>query len=619
MPLSFIVFTELSKGKKMKNKVQALRKLMKESGIQAYLVPSSDPHQDEYVPDFWQRRKFICGFTGSAGDVVITRIKAGLWTDSRYFLQAQEQLDSRVFTLFKLGLPGVPSWQDWIAGELKKGEFLGVDPQLIPHATFKQLKKQFEEKGLKLRCLTHNLVDMVWEARPSPPQGIIEVHSRKYAGESVVHKLGRLREKMAEERAGVHIITQLDAIAWLFNIRGSDIAFNPVTIAYAIVTSKKAMLFLDQTKIKPASRKALKRAADLFDYGDFSKEIQRLAKQGPRIWVDETSTSQWVVDKLKGCPLVFKPSPITLFKAVKNKTETEGFRTAHIRDGAAMVKFLSWLDRSLGRLKITEVTAAEKVAEFRSKSPLYRGPSFQTISSYGSHGAIVHYATAPETDVPLKPEGIYLIDSGGQYLDATTDITRTVALGRPTDEQKDCFTRVLKGLIALSRLSFPQGTSGRQVDAIARLALWEKGLNYGHGTGHGVGTYLNVHEGPQAVSYYRCVGIGLESGMVTTIEPGYYKDNDFGLRLENIVLVVKDEERSQRDLRFFKFETLTLCPIDVKLIKKTLLTPEEINWLNSYHRRVLKTLSPLLDKAEAFWLKKATEPISHLRIRKYHK
>ena len=594
----------------MKNKIDALRKLMKDSSADAYLVPSSDPHQSEYVPEFWQRRKFISGFTGSAGDVVITQKKAGLWTDSRYFLQAEQELDKKVFSLFKMGLPDVPNLDAWLIKELKKGESLGIDPQVISRKYFLELKKKLEEKGIGLKCIGKNLVDAVWEERPKEPKGKIEIHEEKYSGESTASKLKRLREKMVETDTNALVVTMLDSVAWLFNIRGSAVKYNPVAISYSIITRDKAYLFVDQSHMSEAVKQALKNTTEILNYEDFGSELQNIAKKGLYVWLDEGSVSQWIVDILeKGATLFFKPSPVKMFKALKNKTEIAGFKNAHTRDGAAMVKFLYWLGKSMEKTDITEVSAAVKVAEFRAQNDLFKGMSFETISSYGAHGAVVHYAPSAKTDIPLKPEGIYLIDSGGQYLDGTTDITRTITLGTPTEEQKDRFTRVLKGLIDLLITSFPQGTVGKQLDTIARVPLWKKGINYGHGTGHGIGTFLNVHEGPQAISYYRCIGVALEPGMITTIEPGYYKENEYGLRVENVAVVVNDEERSSGEFTFFKFENLTLCPIDLRLVKKELLILEEIDWLNSYHKKVYEILAPLLDKPEAEWLKQATTEI----------
>lgn len=594
----------------MENKIKALRKLMKDHGVEAYLVPSFDPHQSEYVPEFWQRRKFISGFTGSAGEVVITQKKAGLWTDSRYYLQAEQELDKKIFTLFKMGIPDVPSFEDWILRELKKGESLGIDPRVISHKNYMGLKKELEVKEIELKSIDTNLVDAVWENRPEPPTGKLELHEEKYTGESAASKLNRLRKKMADMAADAHVITTLDSIAWLFNIRGSDVDFNPVAISYAIVTGEKAFLFVDLNKVAKEVRLALKDTVNILDYEDFSSELKSLVMKGWRVWLDEASVNQWIVDALKeGAKFLLKPSPINMFKAIKNKIEISGLRAVHIRDGAAMVKFLYWLEQAVGKTEVTEVSAAKKLAEFRAKNDLFKGLSFETISAYGAHGAVVHYAVSSETDVPLKPEGIYLIDSGGQYLDGTTDITRTLCLGNPTEEQRESFTRVLKGMIDLLTTSFPQGTAGKQLDTIARLPLGEKGLNYGHGTGHGIGSYLNVHEGPHAISYYRCIGIGLEPDMITTIEPGYYRESEYGIRIENVALVKKDDEKSSEEFAFYKFENLTLCPIDLRLVKKELLNEDEINCLNNYHKKVYEILAPLVDKPEADWLKEATKEI----------
>lgn len=594
----------------MKDKLKALRGLMKKHGIEAYFVPSTDPHQSEYVPEFWKRRQFMTGFAGSAGDAVVTMKKAGLWTDSRYFLQADRELRGSGFTLFKWGLPGVLSWQDWIAKELSSRQALGLDPKLITHRDFAKLEKELERRGIVLKAIEKNLIDAIWSQRPAPPAGEISIHEKKHAGESVRNKLERLRQKIAGEDAVVHVLTLLDAIAWLFNIRGSDVEFNPVAIAYAIVTRKKAMLFVAREKVSKKARQILARNVELCDYEDFSSQLLELRKKKPRVWLDEASVSEWVLRSLgRNTPLILKPSPISLFKAIKNKTEIAGAKEAHLRDGAAMVKFLCWLEKEVPKGRVTELSAAKKIEEFRRRQDLFQGLSFKTISSYGSHGAVVHYTVSPETDIPLKPKGLYLIDSGSQYLDATTDVTRTICLGIPTEEQRDRFTRVLKGLIALTRVSFPQGTFGTQVDMLARLALWEKGLNFGHGTGHGIGAYLNVHEGPQSIAPARGFGVSLEPGMITSIEPGYYKDNEYGLRVENLALVVKDEAKSNKASSFYTFETLTVCPIDLRLIKKELLTTEEIQWLNSYHQIVREVLTPRLGSAEAAWLKKATQPI----------
>ncbi len=593
----------------MSERLNRLRQWMKRRRIQAYLVPSADPHQSEYVPDGWKRRQFITGFTGSAGDAVITLDKAGLWTDSRYYLQAERELAGSGFELFRFGLPGVPSWKEWTAKELGAGQALGFDPQLISHKEHAGLDKLFRDRGLRLKPLEANLVDLVWEGRPAPPPDKILVHPKKYAGESAAGKLERVRKKMSEEDVDAHVLTQLDAVAWLFNIRGSDVTYNPVVIAYAIVTQNAAFLFVDRRKVPPDVETALSKVARIRPYEDFPRELSALGRRGRRVWLDDSSASVWVADNLRGARLILKPGPVPLFKACKNAAEVEGSRRAHVRDGAAMVKFLVWLEREVPRGGVTELSAARKVEEIRSRQPFYRGLGFETISSYGEHGAVVHYAVKPETDIPLQPGGLYIIDSGSQYSDATTDITRTVCFGEPTEEQRDRFTRVLKGVIALSRISFPQGTMGPQLDILARRPLWDAGLNYGHGTGHGIGSFLGVHEGPQSIAPARGFGVALEPGMILSIEPGFYKEGGYGLRTENLALVVKDETRSTNALAFYTFETLTVCPIDLRLVKKDMLTAGELFWLNDYHKWVRETLTPLLDPQEADWLREAARVI----------
>lgn len=593
----------------MSNRLALLRKLMRRHNIQAYFIPGSDPHQSEHVPEFWRRRAFISGFTGSAGDALVTMRDAGLWTDSRYFLQAERELRNSTFSLFKGGMPGVPTWHEWAARNLKSGETLGLDPQLVTHRDYLKLKTELGAKDVRLKPLDINLVDAVWPERPDPPADPVTLLAEQYAGESARTKLNRLRRKMAAENVEAHVLSQLDAVAWLFNIRGSDVPFNPVTIAYAIITRRKATLFAGRKKIAPSVRVALKKDVSFRSYSEFPAALHCLAAARKRIWLDEAGVSQWVVSQLEGAKLLFKPSPVLLAKAVKNTTEIKGSNRAHRRDGAAMVEFLFWLEKAVPKGGVTELSAARKLQEIRKCQPRFKGLSFETISAYGSHGAVVHYRVRPETDVLLEPKGVYLIDSGSQYLDATTDITRTVCLGEPTAEQRDRFTRILKGVISLTRTCFPQGTTGPQLDVLARQALWEKGLNYGHGTGHGIGAYLNVHEGPHGIAPARGFGISLEPGMILSIEPGFYKEGKYGLRVENLVLVIRDPARSSGTLPFYTFETLTLCPIELRLIDKAILTKAEVNWLNAYHKRVREELTPLLGRDAAAWLKKATRTI----------
>ena len=592
----------------MTAKLRELRKLMKKFKIQAYLIPSTDPHQSEYVPENWNRRAWFSGFTGSAGELAVTLRKAGLWTDSRYFLQAESQLEGTDIQLYKLGLPDTPSIREWLSDELKSGDQVGIDPRLISHREFQDLQQHLQKKNIQLRSTERNLVDEIWKDQPSFPMSTLRPHPLKYAGISCQDKISLLQEELRKESCTGIILTTLDDIAWLFNIRGKDIPFNPLLISYAIVTLKNAHLFVHPEKLDRAAKKHLKSAIKTHDYQEFSKFIKKKFGEKDKLWIDASRVSSWISEQLdQKCELYLKESPVPAMKAPKNSVEIEGLRQAHIRDGVAMVQFLRWLETHIGRKKITEISAANTLEQFRRKQPLYQGPSFNTISAYQEHAAIVHYAATPESDVELKPQGIYLIDSGGQYLDGTTDITRTLALGEPSSRQKQLFTRVLKGHLQLAMTRFPKGTAGNQLDTIARKPLWDLGLNYGHGTGHGIGSYLNVHEGPQAISYYRGIGVALVPGMIISNEPGYYKPGEYGIRIENLILTIQDPESSPDGLEFLAFDTITLCPIQLKLIDTSLLSAEEIQWLNTYHKQVREILSPHLSELERDWLKKATE------------
>ncbi len=594
----------------IQERLTALRKLMKKYKADAYIIPSTDAHQSEYVPDLWQRRAWISGFDGSAGDVIVTKDKAGLWTDSRYFLQAEQQLKGSGVDLYKMGQPDEPSMLEFLKTELDEGRKVAIDPRLMSYKEAQNWKKELGNKGIELFLLEDNLVDALWDDQPGLPAEPIKVWDEKYAGESVQSKLDRIRERMKKENADVHVLTMLDAIAWTFNIRSKDVPFNPLVIAYAIITRDNAELFVHKKKVKREVKKHLRGVAKIYDYDDFKKRMSKYDRKKFSIWLDDASVNAWVVQLLgKKARLVFKESPVTRFKACKNDTELAGYKACHIRDGVAMVRFLHWLENTVPEGGVTEVSAARKLESIRAEDELFQGPSFETISSYKGHGAIIHYSPTEESDVELKQDGIYLIDSGGQYLDGTTDITRTVPLGEPTAEQKDRFTRVLKGHINLARASFPRGTQGIQLDTLARKALWDLGLNYGHGTGHGVGVFLGVHEGPQAISYYKGIGVALEPGMICSNEPGFYKEGEYGMRIENLINVVRDKEKSFDGNEFYKFETATLCPIDTRLIDKSLLDDEEIEYLNRYHETVYDTLSTYLKGKERDWLKQATEAI----------
>lgn len=593
-----------------KQKISALRGEMKKRGLGAYIVPSSDAHMDEYVPRCWRRREWVSGFTGSAGEVAVTMSKAALWTDGRYFLQAESQLTGSGIALMRQGEANAPTIAGWLGSQLKPGARIGVDPKVVSIAQFRRLKSDLEHHGLQLVAYEENLVDRLWTDKPEDDGGPVEVHPVKYAGESVAHKLGRVRKAMAGAGATAHVIAALDSIAWLFNIRGTDVENNPVVIAYAIVTKKGATLFADRSKIDKDVKAALGKAVSLQPYDKFRDALKKLAKPSERVWLDPVSTNEWVAEILYDkAKLVMLESPITMLKACKNAAELAGMKAAHVRDGVAMVKFLSWLESAMKKEKLTEISVADKLAEFREQDPMYKGPSFDTIAGYAGHGAIIHYSATPQTNARLTAKGIFLLDSGGQYLDGTTDITRVICFSKPTREQKDQYTRVLKGHLAVTLTPFPAGTAGRQIDTLARKALWDAGLNYGHGTGHGVGAYLSVHEGPQSISPTRDTGVPLAPGMVLSNEPGYYEPGRYGFRIENLVYVTQDKQRSNSKGTFYRFDNLTLCPIETKLIDKHLLTVEEVSYLNSYHARVRKVLSPHLDTRERSWLERATRPV----------
>jgi len=593
-----------------KARVAALRALMKKSRLHAYLIPSADAHLNEYVPTFWRRREWISGFTGSAGDVVITLKKAALWTDGRYFLQAGDQLAGSGITLMKLGVPGTPTIPLWLSKQLGKGQRVGVDPRVLSLAQFAKMKGELADFSIELIPLERNLVDALWEDQPPAPVGPVEVHPVKYAGERFQDKIKRVRKAMRDAGARAHVVSALDCVAWLFNIRGSDVQHNPVVIAYAIVTEKKATLFVDRKKVTPELRRAFGKSAEIREYAAMRAALIRLARGGGPVLLDPAATSQWIAGLLSPrAKLILRESPIMLMKAAKNSSEIRGMRQAHVRDGVAMVKFLYWLEQSLGRRRVSEITIAEKLEELRSRSRLFRGLSFDTIVGYGPHGAVIHYSATPETDVPIRRKGLMIVDSGAQYLDGTTDITRTLCLSAPATAQKNEYTRVLKGHIQVALASFPVGASGRQLDTLARKALWDAGLDYGHGTGHGVGAYLSVHEGPQSISNRDTSGTPLAPGMVVSNEPGYYQAGEYGMRIENLVYVTRDKEHSTRERAFLKFENLTLCPIGTKLIDARLLTRAEIRYFNAYHARVRKVLTRFLTKPEAAWLKKVTRPI----------
>lgn len=594
---------------KAAERIRAVRREMKERGLDAWLVPSTDPHLSEYVPDCWQRRAWVSGFDGSAGDVVITADWAGLWTDGRYFLQASGQLAGSGIELMKQGRPEVPSIDDFLVQRLASGAVVGTDPRVLSVSRAERLGQVLKDSGRKLKFTTTNLVDRVWKDQPALPREPLRVQPRRYSGETLARRLARVRKEMKQVGADAHVLSALDAIMWVTNLRGRDVECNPVAISYLSIEHDRATLYVDPAQVTPAVEKHLGRHVELKPYRNAGPGLRELAGRCPVVWVDAGDCTRWVLDRLKGAQLHRAMSCVTFMKARKNPTEQDGMRAAHVRDGVAMVRFLRWLDERVGSERITEISAADQLYRFRAEGDLFQGLSFRTISGYAAHGAIIHYSVNEETDVELRPRGIYLVDSGAQYLDGTTDITRTVLLGpSATREQKDRFTRVLMGHIELGQARFPAGTRGLRLDTLARMHLWQAGLDYQHGTGHGVGAHLNVHEGPMAIGP-RCSGVPLEAGQVLSNEPGYYEDGAYGIRIENLVLVQEDEKLSRNGSTWYRFEDLTLCPVDQRLIEPRLLTDAHRKWLDAYHRRVQKTLSPLLGADDRRWLKDACRPL----------
>ena len=588
------------------SRLKELRALMKKKNIAAYIIPSADPHQSEYVAPRWKSRAWISGFTGSAGTVVVTMKKAGLWTDGRYFLQAENQLKGSTITLFKMGLPETPSYTDWIGKELKKGNTVSFDAAVMSINDVDDLKKTFEPKGIKVAS-SEDLIDEIWKDRPAFPSGKAVLHPVKYAGVGRKEKFERIRTKMAELGVDYHLFASLDDLAWIFNIRGNDVECNPVVMGFGIIGKKTADLFVKEGKFNKKDADAIaKDGVTIHKYEEIYAFIKELKG---KIFIDKARTSQSLLDAVdcKKAEVVHGENVSQIMKGIKNATEIEGMKKAHVIDGVAMVKFLCWLDKNIGKTKITEISASDKLEAFRKEGEGFVGLSFDTISGYGAHGAIIHYSATPETDCELKPAGLYLVDSGAQYLFGTTDITRTVAMGKLTKDMKKDFTNVLKGHIRIALAKFPQGfTTGANIDAFAREALWKDGKNYLHGTGHGVGAYLSVHEGPMSISTRRS-DTKIEPGMIVSNEPGYYEPNQYGIRIENLVLSVPKEKTAWG--QFVGFENLTMCPIDIRAIEPALLTAEEKKYLNDYHKLVFKTLSPMLGKEETAWLKKMTAAI----------
>lgn len=588
-------------------RLASLREEMRREHLSAFIFPSADPHMSEYVPPRWEGRKWVSGFDGSAGTAVVTLHSAALWTDSRYFLAAEEQLAGTEFQLMRERVDGTPSIPEWIDRELQDGEptEIGTDGMCMPLAEVEALKAELKRLGGISVRTNLDILDRVWTDRPPVPLNPIAIHPLEYAGEPARDKLGRIRHELLRLGAGGMLMTQLDDIAWTLNLRGSDVHCTPVFVAWLIVAEETAVLFVKGEKLSPEVTDYLHGEGVAVD--DYDNIIDALNSYDGYTLLIDPSTTNYTLAQLRGnFRPVSAPSPVPAMKAVKNKTERDGFRHAMLRDGVAMVKFLKWLESAVLRGGETELSASEMLRQLRAEQPLFRDTSFDTIAGYEQHGAIVHYEPTPESDAPLRAEGLLLLDSGAQYLDGTTDITRTIQLGPVTDLQRRVYTLVLKGHLSLQNLCFPRGAAGTQLDAVARTAMWREGMNFMHGTGHGVGSYLSVHEGPHQIRQeYRPAPI--VEGMTVTDEPGLYLAGKFGVRIENTLLAVPYVTTEFG--RFLRFEPLTLCPIDTAPIVTDMLTTEERQCLNAYHQMVYERLAPLLDSDEREWLADKTEAI----------
>ena len=598
-------------------RLEDLREVMRREHLAACIFPSTDPHQSEYVADHWKGREWISGFNGSAGTAVVTLTAAALWTDSRYFLAAEEQLKGTEYQLMKLKIEGTPTVAEWIGRECGPGAEVAVDGMVNATNAVRDLISDLRKQGGITLRTNFDPLKLIWKDRPAIPENPVEIYPLEYAGEATHDKIGRIRRALRERHADGMLMAALDDIAWTLNLRGTDVHCNPVFVSYLLISSQTVTLYINKVKL-PADVLAYLKAegVKVEDYEQMENGLKAYFEYNILLDPDEVNYRLYEVVRSKGqqngsakTEIVEAESPVKRIKTVKNATEIAGFRSAMLKDGIAMVKFLYWLSGYIGKPEISELTEIaidEKLTSLRAEQPLYRDISFDTIAGYGSHAAIVHYEATPETDIPLQPKGMLLLDSGAQYLDGTTDITRTIALGPLTDLEKHIYTLVLKGHIQIELCKFPSGSSGTQIDILARKDMWREGLNYLHGTGHGVGTYLNVHEGPHQFRM-EWKPAPLVAGMTITDEPGIYLPDRCGARTENTLLIVPYKETEFG--KFLQFESLTLCPIDKSPIIKEMLLQEEVDWLNDYHRHVAETLSPYLSEDEAEWLREACAAI----------
>lgn len=586
-----------------KEKVASLREEMKRNNIDAFIVYSADPHMSEYLPEQWQERTWLSGFTGSAGFVVVTLDKAGLWTDGRYFTQAPIELKGSGIDLFKDGIEGTPNYIDWIISQTSENAIVAVNALATSNANWEDVKAKLEKKNRKL--IDKPLLNTVWSDRGTPSKNPVFVHPIERAGRSVVEKLTEIREKMKKEDATAHLISSLDDVAWTVNLRGSDVDCNPVFLGYIYISMDKAILFVDTEKLEEDAKKLMKDSGvEVKEYEDFFDYLASLKDESILI---APNSNQSIFEAVKANnTIIKKPVPGHLMKAIKNGAELEGFETVMVRDGVAMVKFLHWLSHNVGKEPMNEYQIGQKLLEFRKEGKNFVGNSFDSIVGYKGNGAIIHYSAPEKGSAEVTNEGSILVDSGGQYLEGTTDITRTLPLGEVTEEFKEDVTRVLQGMIRLSMVKFPKGTKGVHLDAFARMALWQNGKDYNHGTGHGVGSFMNVHEGPQNIRK-DLNPIDLVEGMVLSNEPGYYVEGKYGIRHENLI-VVKEWKKTEWNT-FYEFETLTLCPFFTSIVIKDMLSQEEIDWLNDYHKTCEEKLAPYLEGEVKEWFLELVKPI----------
>ena len=588
-------------------KLSLLREKMRDKEIEACIIPSGDPHLSEYPTEHWKFREWLSNFTGSAGTLVVTKNEAGLWTDSRYWLQAETQLQSTNIQLFKDGKDDVPSFTKWLFQNLDAGMKVGIDNSLFSVDEAQKLINKFSDKNINV-IEDFKPQDEIWESRPQIPKDLISIIPDHLAGFSRNEKIAMVREEMKKKDVNYYVTVSLDEIAWVLNLRGTDVSFNPIFYAYLIISNDDVKLFINAYKLSTHIEKKLIVSDIKINFYEIFKPTLKDIPDNAAVLIDPKRTNMEAFKAISNeCRIIKGESIIANLKTIKNETEIENIRQTMIKDGIAMVRFLAWLNRRIDKETITELSAAHKLAEFRKEQSGYTGDAFETISAYNENGAIVHYCVKPETDKQLTTNGIYLSDSGGQYITGTTDITRTIAFGYDIPEQaKIDYTLVLKGHIALAEAIFPTGTRGTQLDILARKELWKNMLNYGHGTGHGVGYYLNVHEGPQSIRTQENP-VTIKPGMLTSNEPAIYRKGQYGIRIENLILCVEKGETEFG--KFLGFETLTLCPLDNKLIRKDLLSEEEIKWVNNYHKTVYEKLAPLILCESQEWLKEITQPI----------